>query len=30
MHQQHEDDRKRWNEEKQAYEDLLNDVENGL
>ena len=30
MHQQHENDRKRWNEEKQAYEDLLDDVENKL
>ena len=30
MHLQHEEDRKRWNEEKQAYEDLLNEVENGL
>lgn len=30
MHQQHENDRKQWNEEKQAYEDLLNETENKL
>ena len=30
MHQQHEKDRKRWNEEKQAYEDLLDEKENKL
>jgi|GEM_PF-2985898 hypothetical protein len=30
MHQQHENDRKRWNEEKQAYEDLLDEAENKL
>ena len=30
MHQQHENDRKRWNEEKQAYEDLLDETENKL
>lgn len=30
MHQQHENDRKRWNEEKQAYEDLLDETENNL
>ena len=30
MHQQHEKDRKRWNEEKQAYEDLLDETENKL
>lgn len=30
MHQKHEDDRKRWNEEKQAYEDLLDETENKL
>lgn len=30
MHQKHENDRKRWNEEKQAYEDLFNEVENKL
>lgn len=30
MHQQHENDCKRWNEEKQAYEDLLNEAENKL
>lgn len=28
MHQEHENDRKRWKEEKQAYEDLLNEIEN--
>ena len=28
MHQEHENDRKRWKEEKQAYEDLLNKIEN--
>lgn len=28
MHQKHESDRKRWNEEKQEYEDLLNDITN--
>lgn len=27
MHQEHENDRKRWQEEKQAYEDLLNEIE---
>ena len=26
----HENDRKQWNEEKQAYEDLLNETENKL
>ena len=30
MHQQHENDRKRWNEEKQAYEKLLDETENEL
>ncbi len=30
MHQKHEDDRKRWNEEKKAYEDLLDETENKL
>lgn len=30
MHQQHENDRKRWNEEKQAYEDLLDETEKKL
>ena len=30
MHQRHEKDRKRWNEEKQAYEDLLDEKENKL
>ena len=30
MHQLHENDRKRWNEEKQAYEDLLDETENKL
>ena len=30
MHQQHENDRKRWNKEKQAYEDLLDETENNL
>lgn len=30
MHQQHENDRKRWNEEKQTYEDLLDEAENKL
>lgn len=30
MHQQHEKDRKRWNEEKYAYEDLLDEKENKL
>ena len=30
MNQQHENDRKQWNEEKQAYEDLLNETENKL
>ena len=30
MHQQHENDRKRWNEEKQAYEKLLDETENKL
>lgn len=30
IHQQHENDRKRWNEEKQAYEDLLDETENKL
>ena len=28
LHQQHEKDRKRWKEEKQAYEDLLDEVKN--
>ena len=28
LHQQHENDRKRWNAEKQAYEDLLDEVNN--
>ena len=28
MHEKHENDRKRWNEEKQAYENLLDDIEN--
>ena len=28
LHQQHENDRRRWNEEKQAYEDLLDEVDN--
>lgn len=30
MYQQHENDRKRWNKEKQAYEDLLDETENNL
>ena len=30
MHQKHENDRKRWNQEKQAYEDLLDETENKL
>lgn len=30
MHQQHENDRKRWKKEKQAYEDLLDEAENKL
>ena len=30
MHQKHENDRKRWNEEKKAYEDLLDETENKL
>ena len=30
MHQQHEIDRKRWNKEKQAYEDLIDETENKL
>lgn len=30
MHQQHESDRKYWNEEKQAYEELLDETENKL
>ena len=30
MHLKHEDDRKRWNEEKKAYEDLLDETENKL
>ena len=28
MHKKHENDRKRWNAEKQTYEDLLDDIEN--
>ena len=28
MHQNHESDRKRWNKEKQEYEDLINDITN--
>lgn len=27
MHQKHENDRKRWNEQKQAYEDLLDEFD---
>lgn len=27
MHENHENDRKRWNEEKQAYEDILDEIE---
>lgn len=30
MHQRHEQDRKRWNEEKQVYKDLLDEIENKL
>ena len=30
MREDHERDRKRWNEEKQAYEDLLDETENKL
>ena len=30
MNQKHENDRKRWNEEKKAYEDLLDETENKL
>lgn len=30
LHQKHENDRKRWNEERQAYEDLLDETENKL
>lgn len=30
MHQKHEIDCKRWNKEKQAYEDLLDEIENKL
>lgn len=28
MHKKHESDYKRWNEEKQEYEDLLNNINN--
>lgn len=28
MHKKHENDRKRWNEQKQAYEDLLDEFDN--
>lgn len=28
MHQKHENDRKRWNEQKQKYEDLLDEIGN--
>lgn len=27
MNQQHENDRKRWDEQKQAYEDLLDELD---
>ena len=30
MNQKHENDRKRWNKEKKAYEDLLDEKENKL
>lgn len=30
LYQNHENDRKRWNEERQAYEDLLDETENKL
>lgn len=30
MHDKHEADRRRWNAEKQEYEDLLDDIENNL
>lgn len=30
LHQKHENDRKRWNKERQAYEELLDETENKL